>query len=208
MNEIKIFENEEFGKIRTTVIDNEPWFVGKDVAKSLGFTNTRDAIATHVFPEDKGVDLIDTLGGKQTMTIINESGLYALVFGSRLPSAKNFKHWITSDVLPSIRKTGGYISNDDMFIENYLPFADETTKALFKSTLETVRKQNELIANQKSKIEIMKPKEEFYDTVTGSNDTIDMSQVAKVLNMGIGRNKIFEILRNKKILAQRQSRQT
>ena len=108
MGSLQIFSNEEFGEIRTITKDNETYFVGKDVAKALGFTNPRDAIATHVFDEDKGVDTIDTLGGKQSMTVINESGVYALVFGSRLESAKRFKHWVTSEVLPSIRKTGSY----------------------------------------------------------------------------------------------------
>lgn len=112
MNELKIFENEKFGKVRTVIVDGEPWFVGKDVAEALGFTNSRDAISTHVFLEDKGVATIDTLGGKQEMTIINESGLYALIFGSRLKSAKEFKHWVTSEVLPSIRKTGKYETNN------------------------------------------------------------------------------------------------
>lgn len=108
MNDLQIFNSEEFGEIRTITKDNETYFVGKDVAKALGFTNPRDAIATHVFDEDKGVDTIDTLGGKQSMTVINESGVYALVFGSRLESAKRFKHWVTSEVLPQIRKTGSY----------------------------------------------------------------------------------------------------
>ena len=106
--ELQIFSNSEFGEIRTITKDNETYFVGKDVAKALGFANPRDAIATHVFDEDKGVDTIDTLGGKQSMTVINESGVYALVFGSRLESAKRFKHWVTSEVLPTIRKTGSY----------------------------------------------------------------------------------------------------
>ena len=106
--ELQIFSNSEFGEIRTITKDNETYFIGKDVAKALGFANPRDAIATHVFDEDKGVDTIDTLGGKQSMTVINESGIYALVFGSRLESAKRFKHWVTSEVLPSIRKTGSY----------------------------------------------------------------------------------------------------
>ena len=200
MSEIKIFENEEFGKVRTTIIDNEPYFVGKDVAEILGYSNTRDALIKHIDDEDKGVAKCDTLGGTQNMTVINESGLYSLILSSKMPNAKKFKHWVTSEVLPTIRKTGGYVSNDDMFIESYLPFADDTTKALFKSTLETVRKQNELIKSQNDRIEIMKPKEDFFDTVTDSKDTIDMSQVAKTLNMGIGRNKLFEILREKKIL--------
>lgn len=108
MNELHIFNSEEFGEIRTVTIDNEIYFVGKDIAKALGFSNTRDAISTHVFDEDRGVETIDTLGGKQNMTVVNESGLYALVFGSRLESAKRFKHWVTSEVLPTIRKTGGY----------------------------------------------------------------------------------------------------
>lgn len=115
MNQLKVFQNEEFGEVRSLVINNEPWFVGKDVATVLGFTNPRDAISTHVFAEDKGVETIDTLGGKQKMTVINESGLYALVFGSRLPSAKKFKHWVTSEVLPALRKTGKYeIPSDPM----------------------------------------------------------------------------------------------
>lgn len=108
MNELQIFNSEEFGEIRTVTIDHEIYFVGKDIAKALGFSNPRDAISTHVFDEDRGVETIDTLGGKQNMTVVNESGLYALVFGSRLESAKRFKHWVTSEVLPTIRKTGGY----------------------------------------------------------------------------------------------------
>lgn len=112
MEQLKIFESEEFGSIRTVMRDGEVWFVGKDVAEALGFTNSRDAIATHVFDDDKGVEIIDTLGGKQKMTAINESGLYALVFGSRLESAKRFKRWVTSEVLPAIRKTGSYDLED------------------------------------------------------------------------------------------------
>jgi prophage antirepressor-like protein len=114
--EVTVFKNlvhPEFGELRTVEIDGEPWFVGKDVAAALGYTNSRDAIATHVFADDKGVESIDTLGGRQKMTIINESGLYALVFGSRLKIAKEFKHWVTSEVLPSIRKNGAYIRNQE-----------------------------------------------------------------------------------------------
>lgn len=112
MSELKIFENMEFGLVRTVMINGEPWFVGKDIADALGFTNSREAIKTHVYSEDKGVDVMDTLGGKQNLTIINESGLYALIFGSKLKSAHKFKHWVTSEVLPSIRKTGSYDSKD------------------------------------------------------------------------------------------------
>lgn len=108
MNELQIFNNPEFGEVRTIQIDGDPWFVGKDVAAALGYENTRDALAKHVDEEDKGVAKCDTLGGAQDMTIINESGVYALIFGSKLESAKRFKHWVTSEVLPAIRKTGTY----------------------------------------------------------------------------------------------------
>lgn len=108
MNDLQIFENEEFGEIRTVTIDNEPWFVGKDVATALWYSNTRDAISKHVHEDDKGVAKCDTPSGKQKMTVINESGLYALIFGSKLESAKRFKRWVTSEVLPKIRKTGSY----------------------------------------------------------------------------------------------------
>lgn len=108
MDEMKIFSNEEFGDIRTEVINGEPWFVGKDVAEALGYSNASKAIGDHVESEDKGVTKCYTLGGNQDLTIINESGLYSLILGSKLPTAKRFKHWVTSEVLPTIRKTGGY----------------------------------------------------------------------------------------------------
>ena len=107
-SELKIFENPEFGSIRTVEMDGEPWFVGKDVATALGYKNTRVALQDDVDEEDKGVTKVTTSGGMQDAIIINESGLYALVFGSNLPKAKEFKHWVTSEVLPSIRKTGTY----------------------------------------------------------------------------------------------------
>lgn len=108
MNELHIFKNEEFGEIRMVQLNNETYFIGKDVATALGYSNARDAISKHCDDEDKGVAKCDTLGGKQELVVINESGLYALIFGSKLESAKRFKHWVTSEVLPSIRKTGQY----------------------------------------------------------------------------------------------------
>ena len=109
MNELQIFNNAEFGQIRTVAIDNEPWFVGKDVAAALGYSNTRDALSVHVDNEDKNtVAIYDGNKGNPNQTIINESGLYALIFGSKLPNAKKFKRWVTSEVLPTIRKTGSY----------------------------------------------------------------------------------------------------
>jgi len=108
MNELQVFTNPEFGQVRTLTIEEEPWFVGKDVAVSLGYENPQKAVRTHVDTEDRGVTEMDTPGGKQNICIINESGLYALIFGSKLESAKRFKHWVTHDVLPAIRKTGSY----------------------------------------------------------------------------------------------------
>ena len=107
-NAMQVFNNPEFGKVRTVVINNEPWFIGKDIAAALGYSNPRKALNDHVDSEDKGVTKCDTLGGAQEMTVINESGVYALIFGSKLPTAKKFKHWVTSEVLPDIRKHGLY----------------------------------------------------------------------------------------------------
>lgn len=108
MNKLQIFNSEEFGEIRTVTIDNEPWFVGIDVAKSLGYANPKNAVPKHVSEEDKLGTQIEYAGQRREVTVINESGLYALIFGSKLDSAKRFKHWVTSEVLPTIRKTGFY----------------------------------------------------------------------------------------------------
>lgn len=108
MNELQIFNSEEFGDIRTIAIDNEPWFVGIDVAKSLGYANPKNAVPKHVSEEDKLNTQIEYAGQRREVTIINESGLYSLIFGSKLESAKRFKRWVTSEVLPTIRKTGSY----------------------------------------------------------------------------------------------------
>ncbi|MDE6880188.1 MAG: Bro-N domain-containing protein [Oscillospiraceae bacterium] len=110
MNTLQVFENPEFGSIRTVEIGGEPWLVGKDVAVALGYSNPRKALADHVDKEDKGVTKCDTPSGTQQMTIINESGLYSLILSSKLPGAKKFKRWVTVEVLPSIRKTGGYMA--------------------------------------------------------------------------------------------------
>lgn len=107
MSNIELF-NFEGNEVRTVIMNDDVWFVGKDVCNILGYSNPRKALSDHVFDDDKGVTVCDTLGGKQNMTIINESGLYALIFGSRLDSAKRFKHWVTSEVLPSVRKHNFY----------------------------------------------------------------------------------------------------
>ena len=108
MNELKVFESPTFGQVRTVEIDNEPWFVGKDVAEALGYSNARDALSRHVDEEDKATVAFHDGSQKRNVTAVNESGLYSLILSSKLPGAKEFKHWVTSEVIPSIRKTGGY----------------------------------------------------------------------------------------------------
>lgn len=117
MNQMQVFQNKEFGQVRTVQIDEQPWFVGKDVADALGYQRTADAIRTHVDSEDKGVGELQTPGGTQEMIIVNESGLYSLIMSSQLPSAKKFKRWVTSEVLPVIRKSGAYV------VQGYQPKA-------------------------------------------------------------------------------------
>ncbi len=121
MNDLTVYTHKELGGIRALEIDGQPWFVGKDVAGILGYGNENkdsrslnNAVNDHVDAEDKGVTKMDTPGGKQNVVVINESGLYALIFGSKLPKAKQFKRWVTSEVLPAIRKTGGYVCNNDL----------------------------------------------------------------------------------------------
>ncbi len=153
-NEIQVFTNEEFGEVRTLVVDNEPWFVGKDIAVVLGYAKPRNAIATHVDNEDKkGARIQGTLGGTQNMTVINESGLYSLILSSKLSNAKKFKHWVTSEVLPTIRKTGGYVNNEVLFVENYFPEANDETKEFMVSTLKSIKQKNQIIESQKKEIE-------------------------------------------------------
>ena len=191
MNKIMIFENEEFGKVRTVCINGEPWLVGKDVAEILGYSDTAKAIKRHVDEEDKGVDVLSTPGGKQPFTVINESGFYSLVLSSKMPKAKKFKRWVTSEVLPTIRKTGGYVDDPDKFADYYLPFADEATKQMFKI-------QHEYIRQLHSKINTDKPKVDFADQVADTTNVIDMGEMAKLANdrgIRIGRNRLFAWLR-------------
>lgn len=147
-----VFNHPEFGELRTVEIDGVVWFVGKDVAEALGYSKSRNAIAAHVDEEDKTHAPIQggCSTGIQDTIVINESGLYALILSSKLPSAKEFKHWVTSEVLPSIRKTGGYVnpSQSDLFLNTYLPFADQNTRLLFKTTLDTIQQQNNTIQQQ------------------------------------------------------------
>lgn len=191
MDKIKIFENQEFGKIRTLEMNGEPWFVGKDVAEILGYTNPQKALRDHIDEEDKTVNDSFTVNGTRGI-LINESGLYSLILSSKLESAKQFKRWITHEVIPSIRKTGGYVSNDDLFISTYLPYADDATKALFQSTLATVRSLN-------AKIEADKPKVLFADSVAAAKNSILIGDLAKLIRQNgvdIGQKRLFQWMRD------------
>ena len=156
MSDIKIFENEEFGTIRTATIDNEPWFVAVDVCKALDISNSRDAVK-RLDNDEKGVVLTDTLGGEQEVTTINEPGLYTLVLSSRKPEAKQFKRWITHEVIPAIRKTGGYIAgeenmSDDELMAQALIVAkrklDERTAQLEQRAVQLVEANEQLEENK------------------------------------------------------------
>lgn len=192
MNELQIFKNEKFGEIRTVEIEGEPYFVGKDIAEILGYANPSKALSDHVEEEDKlNNESLSSLGQRGGW-LINESGLYSLILSSKLESAKQFKRWITNEVLPSIRKTGGYVNNDDLFISTYLPYADDQTKALFKSTLATVKNLN-------SRIEQMRPKEIFADAVSVSDDSILIGALAKIIKQNgveIGQKRLFNWMRD------------
>lgn len=185
MNEIQVFSNEKFGQVRTVMQGGEPWFVAADVCRALEIGNTAQA-ASKLDDDEKGIISNDTLGGRQNMLAVNEPGLYSLVLGSRKPEAKNFKRWITHEVIPTIRKTGGYVKDSEVFIQNYLPFADDTTKQLFRLTLDVVDKQNKQIADQQKElaeksatIEIMEPKAGYYDIVINSPDLTPITVIAK-----------------------------
>ena len=182
MNELQIFNNDEFGLVRTLEIDGEPWFVASDIAKALEYRMASD-LTRRIDEEDKGTQKVSTHGGEQEMTVINESGLYTAILGSNLPTAKKFKHWVTSEVLPSIRKTGVYYM-PQTYAEALRALADKAEQA-----------ERLMIENEE-----MKPKAEFFDAVTDSKDAIPMADVAKVLDMGIGRNNLFKILREEKVL--------
>lgn len=192
MNELQIFNNEEFGDIRTVTIDNEPWFVGKDVAEALGYAEPRSAVSKKVEECDRGVAEMETPSGKQKMTTINESGLYALIFGSKLESAKRFKHWVTSEVLPSIRKTGGY----DM---KQLQGKELLALAVLEA--------QKTIKEQTAQIEEMKPHAILGQAITTANTSILVGDLAKILRQNgvdIGAQRLFGWMRENGYLIKRK----
>jgi prophage antirepressor-like protein len=196
MNEIMIFNNPEFGSVRTVCIDGEPWLVGKDVADILEYRNGSRDINRHVDADDRRKIMIYDGNQRRETIVINESGLYSLVLSSKMLTAKKFKRWVTSEVLPTIRKTGGYVANEDVFVETYLPFADEPIKQLFRIQCRVINQLNERIRKDE-------PKVKFADHVSDSTNFIDVNKMAKLCadhGIRIGRNRLFAWMRARGIL--------
>lgn len=188
MEELRIFQSDQFGVVRTVQIDGATWFVGKDVAEALGYSNARKALADHADQEDRGVTKCDTPGGVQELNIINESGLYSLVLSSKLSTAKQFKHWVTSSVLPQIRQTGAFQPNREQLLSMALLEAQK------------------VLAESQAQIEEMRPKAFFADAVSTSSDCILIRELAKLLKQNgcdIGEKWLFERLRNEGYLIRR-----
>lgn len=192
MSDIKLFSSSEFGSVRVVAINGEPYFVGKDIAKVLGYSNSRKALSDHVDEEDKGVTKCDTLGGAQEMVVVNESGLYSLILSSKLPTAKKFKHWVTSEILPAVRKHGAYMTPET--IEKTLNDPDFIIGLATKLKEEQERSRTLAAENLR-----MKPKEIFADAVSVSEDAILIGALAKILKgngVDIGQKRLFKWMRD------------
>lgn len=193
MSELQIFKNAEFGSVRTITVEGEPYFVGKDVAEILGYSNTRKALSDHVDEEDKGVTKCDTPGGMQDLTVINESGLYSLILSSKMPNAKRFKRWVTSEVLPTIRRHGLYamdevLANPDILINALLELKAERERS---ANLEA------MVAIQSQQMIEMQPKVSYYDVVLNCKDLVAISVIAK--DYGWSATKLNQYLQQKGI---------
>ena len=193
-NQITVFASDKFGDVRIVQIGNEPWFVGKDVATALGYGEGKslaNAVANHVDVEDKGVTKMMTPGGKQNVTIINESGLYSLIMSSKLPQAKAFKRWVTSEILPTIRKHGAYLT--DNALEEALTSPDFLIKLATQ-----LKKEKQARLEAEKKIEEQKPKVIFADAVSASKSSILIGDLAKLIRQNgveVGQKRLFEWLR-------------
>lgn len=192
--EIKIFQNESFGAVRALTINGQPFFVGKDVAEILGYTNPQKAIRDHVDSEDiRGERIVHPLGGEQETKLINESGLYSLILSSKLPGARIFKRWVTAEVLPAIRQDGGYMTTR----------LNETPEQIMARALKiadrTLERQREQLDRLRAENEVLEPLAAFAKSVSSSEDTILVRELAKQLSQNgipIGGNRLFEWLRN------------
>ena len=192
--ELQVFSNAEFGSVRSIMINNEPYFVGKDVAEILGYGNTRDALARHVDEEDKdAVGIHDAIGRQQDTILINESGLYSLILSSKLPKARQFKRWVTSEVLPAIRKHGVFavdamLNDPDSMIAALQAYKEERQRRLLLESENAVQKQQLLE---------MKPKVSYYDVVINSPDLISITEIAK--DYGWSAKRMNSVLNEKEI---------
>ena len=196
-NMIKTFVNEEFGSLRTLEENGKILFCGKDVATALGYSNTKDAIKRHCrWGVKHALPHPQSPNKTIEMFFIPEGDVYRLIAHSRLPAAERFEEWIFDEVLPTIRRTGGYVGNEDMFVESYLPFADDAVKNLFRLNLMTIRQLNEKIRRDE-------PLVQFANQVADTENVIDIGKMAKLANeenIRIGRNTLFRWLKGRKIL--------
>ena len=190
---IKIFENEEFGKVRTVIKDGEPWWILKDICQVLEMkANSAGEVVKRLDKDEyDSIGLTDSLGRKQKAYVVNESGLYSILVRSDKPKAKPFRKWLTSEVIPTIRRTGGYVANEEMFIENYLPFLEEPYRNLFRLQMTAIKKLNERIRHNQ-------PLVDFANQVAGTENLIDMNAMAKLAadeHFKIGRTRLFRWLK-------------
>lgn len=201
MNNLQIFDSPDFGQIRTIQQNGEPWFVGKDVAKILGYERADNAIRNHVDDEDKLMHQISASGQNREMYIINESGLYSLILSSKMPKAKEFKRWVTSEVIPAIRKTGGYIAGSENMTD-----AEIMAKAVLVAQ-STIRQRDQRIKELESDVAAAKPKVLFADAVSASDSTILIGDLAKLIKQNghpIGQKRLFCWMREQGYLIKRQ----
>lgn len=201
MNNLQIFNSPEFGQVRTIQQNGEPWFVGKDVAEILGYKDTSDAMKKHVDIEDKLTRRFADSGQNREMYIINESGLYSLILSSKMPKAKEFKRWVTSEVIPAIRKTGGYIAGSENMTD-----AEIMAKAVLVAQ-STIQQRDQRIKELESDVAAAKPKVLFADAVSASDSTILIGDLAKILKQNgynTGQKRLFQWLRDNGYLIKRQ----
>ena len=191
MNKISTFNNPEFGAVRTTTINDEPYFVGKDVAIALGYERPTDAARKNIDPEDRGVAKIETPSGTQEMTVINESGLYSLILSSKLPTAKKSKRWITHDVIPAIRKTGGYVNDTAQFVDYYFGQLEPNQKQALTMMFDESKRMSDQLKEQA-------PKVLFANAVETAHTSILVGDLAKIIKQNgtdIGQKRLFDWMR-------------
>lgn len=201
MNNLQIFDSPDFGQIRTIQQNGEPWFVGKDVADILGYQNGSRDVNRHVDEDDRQNYQNGTFESNRGLTIINESGLYSLILSSKMPKAKEFKRWVTSEVIPAIRKTGGYIAGSENMTD-----AEIMAKAVLVAQ-STIRQRDQRIKELESDVAAAKPKVLFADAVSASDSTILIGDLAKLIKQNghpIGQKRLFCWMREQGYLIKRQ----